>query len=226
MEDILECLKKQMIEENLYITILFLIVTVIAITTNKNQRGYIISLLLVTICVNVIFIILNRNILRVVIPEYILGSAMMLYLIIYSKKEKTKKYTFLKMICVLLLVGISIFSGSFYHDGYDRNKYNNYKDLIHYTNSHKENVYLYTSPSMQCRYLVYSVYEMPPQAAFSNLRVIGGWDIFSKNYYDFKERYHLEGDFLDLLKDNVYLIDGNMKWMDMYYRDYIIQSIK
>ena len=226
VENILECLKKQMIEENLCITILFLVVTVTAIITNRNQRGYIIALFLVTICVNVIFIILNRNILRVVIPEYILGSAMMLYLIIYSKKKTTKRYIFLKIICVLLLVGSSIFSGSFYHKGYDRNNYKNYRNLIQYTNSHKENVYLYTSPSMQCRYLVYSVYEMPPQAAFSNLRVMGGWDIFSKNYYDFKERYHLEGTFLDLLKNNVYLIDRNMKWMDMYYRDYIIQSIK
>ena len=73
----------------------------------------------------------------------------------------------------------------------------------------------------QYRYLVYSVYEMPPKNAFSNLRVMGGWDMFTKNYYDFKERYNLEGTFLDLLKENVYLIDGDVVWSGNYYQNYI-----
>ena len=40
--------------------------------------------------------------------------------------------------------------------------------------------------------------------------------MFTKNYYDFKERYNLDGTFLDLLKDNVYLIDGDVIWSGNY----------
>lgn len=82
-------------------------------------------------------------------------------------------------------------------------------------------MYLYTVPSLQYRYLAYSVYEMPPKSAFSNLRVMGGWDMYTQNYYDFKARYNLDGTFLDLLKENVYLIDGDVTWSGRRYSNYI-----
>ena len=53
--------------------------------------------------------------------------------------------------------------------------------------------------------------------------------MFTQNYYDFKERNNLDGNFLDLLKDNVYLIDGKVNWSGNIYSDYkqrIIKSIK
>lgn len=40
-------------------------------------------------------------------------------------------------------------------------------------------------------------------------------------YYDFKERNNLEGTFLDLLKDDVYLIDGDVYWSGNEYKNYI-----
>ena len=61
---------------------------------------------------------------------------------------------------------------------------------------------------------------MPPKSAFSNLRVIGGWDMYTQNYYDFKERYELDGTLLDLLKENVYLIDGDVYWSGRRYSNY------
>lgn len=45
--------------------------------------------------------------------------------------------------------------------------------------------------------------------------------MFTGNYYDFKERYQLEGNFLDVLKDNVYVIDGDVNWSGNQYSDYI-----
>ena len=50
---------------------------------------------------------------------------------------------------------------------------------------------------------------------------MGGWDMYTKNYYDFKDRYGLDGTFLDLLKENVYLIDGDVNWSGNFYQDYI-----
>lgn len=37
----------------------------------------------------------------------------------------------------------------------------------------------------------------------------------------FKARYNLDGTFLDLLKENVYLIDGDVTWSGRKYSNYI-----
>ena len=136
----------------------------------------------------------------------------------YINNEKSN---ITKAISVFIIVITVIFAGGAYQFNYHLEDYNNYKEVIEYTNSHKENVYLYTVPSLQYRYLTYSVYEMPKKEAFSNLRVMGGWDMYTKNYYDFKDRYGLDGTFLDLLKENVYLIDGDVNWSGNFYQDYI-----
>ena len=229
LEETIHQLEEEMKNTNPYITILFFVAFVIALYTNRKKTGWVISIFLVTILVHMLFIVLNRSMLRVVIPEYILGTAMMLYFVQYTKETKEKIDDRLKAISVISMVIIIAFSGGVYKYNYELEDYSNYKNVINYTNSHKENVYLYTVPSLQFRYLVYPVYTMPPKGAFSNLRVMGGWDMYTENYYDFKERYDLEGTFLDLLKENVYLIDGDVTWSGNYYHNYIdhiVQFIK
>ena len=220
LDNIVNDLIDQMRNTNPYICIMFLGSFLVAIYTNNKNRGYIISIFLVTLAVNCIFIVINRSMQRVVIPEYILGIAMFLYLIRYREKVDNEKSNIIKAISVFIIVITVIFSGGAYQFNYHLEDYSNYKDVIEYTNSHKENVYLYTVPALQYRYLTYSVYEMPPEGAFSNLRVMGGWDMYTQNYYDFKDRYGLDGTFLDLLKENVYLIDGDVTWSGNYYEDY------
>lgn len=229
LEETIHQLEEEMKNTNPYITILFFVAFVIALYTNRKKTGWVISIFLVTILVHMLFIVLNRSMLRVVIPEYILGTAMMLYFVQYTKETKEKIDDRLKAISVISMVIIIAFSGGVYKYNYELEDYSNYKNVINYTNAHKENVYLYTVPSLQFRYLVYPVYTMPPKGAFSNLRVMGGWDMYTENYYDFKERYDLEGTFLDLLKENVYLIDGDVTWSGNYYHNYIdhiVQFIK
>ena len=229
LEETIHQLEEEMKNTNPYITILFFVAFVIALYTNRKKTGWVISIFLVTILVHMLFIVLNRSMLRVVIPEYILGTAMMLYFVQNAKETKEKIDDRLKAISVISMVIIIAFSGGVYKYNYELEDYSNYKNVINYTNAHKENVYLYTVPSLQFRYLVYSVYTMPPKGAFSNLRVMGGWDMYTENYYDFKERYDLEGTFLDLLKENVYLIDGDVTWSGNYYHNYIdhiVQFIK
>ena len=220
LDNIVNDLIDQMRNTNPYICIMFLGSFLVAIYTNNKNRGYIISIFLVTLAVNCIFIVINRSMQRVVIPEYILGIAMFLYLIRYREKADNEKSNIIKAISVFIIVITVIFSGGAYQFNYHLEDYSNYKDVIEYTNSHKENVYLYTVPALQYRYLTYSVYEMPPEGAFSNLRVMGGWDMYTQNYYDFKDIYGLDGTFLDLLKENVYLIDGDVTWSGNYYEDY------
>lgn len=211
--------KDNLVNTNTFIAIMFFSIIIISILNSKN-RNLNILIALTTMAVHILFIVLNRSMLRVVIPEYILGTALIIYNL---NLEETKKYS-LKIIAVttilISIIGVNI-SGTKYNYGYNLNYYSNYKQLIDYTNSHKENVYLYTVPALQYRYYVYSVYEMPPKSAFSNLRVMGGWDMYTQNYYDFKARYNLDGTFLDLLKENVYLIDGDVTWSGRKYSNYI-----
>lgn len=173
--------------------------------------------MLVTLGINALFIVLNRSMLRVVIPEYIIGTA----LIIYNMKLEKEKHQFSAIWIVLIIIITSSYSASRYEFDYKLKDYKQYQKVIEYVNEHKENTYLATIPALQFRYLAYSPYQMPPKGSFSNLRVMGGWDMFTQNYYDFKEKNNLEGTFLDLLKDNVYLIDGDVYWSGNEYKNYI-----
>ena len=44
--------------------------------------------------------------------------------------------------------------------------------------------------------------------------------MYTQNYEDLKKRYQLDGNFLDLLKENVYLIDGDVYWSGRRYQNY------
>lgn len=209
---------------NTYICLLFIVIFIVALITNKEKTSLTIFIAITTIGMNILFIALNRSMQRVIIPEYILGTALLIYFTkLKVKKERQEEISKARnqVIALAIIIITIIFAGSRYEFNYSLEDYKQYQDIIEYTNNHKENVYLYTVPSLQYRYLSYSVYQMPPKGAFSNLRVMGGWDMFTKNYYDFKERYDLEGTFLDLLKENVYLIDGDVIWSGNYYHNYI-----
>ena len=239
-----------------YISILFITIFIIGLfKSNKTKEN--ILIFIATIGMHILFILIGRSMLRVVIPEYIIGTALLIYNLNFNNPKKVKENKYIQInenetdniknssekqnkktindstknctiICFMILI-ICTFVGNKYNYGYDLENYKNYRELINYTNNHKENVYLYTVPSLQDRYLTYSVYQMPPKGAFSNLRVMGGWDMYTQNYYDFKERYNLEGNFLDLLKENVYLIDGDVYWSGRRYENYkenVVLSIK
>ena len=44
--------------------------------------------------------------------------------------------------------------------------------------------------------------------------------MFTQNYFDFNENNKLDGTLLDLLKENVYLIDGDVNWSGQRFDDY------
>ena len=211
-----------------YIIIFFMAIFILSLF-NRSKTKYNILIFVTTIALHILFIIINRSMQRVVIPEYILGTALMIYNLKLSSKEQINDGIRNCAIVIFMIAIISGFVGKSYNYDYKLGDYKSTQELINYTNNHKENIYLYTIPSLQFRYLAYSVYQMPPKAAFSNLRSIGGWDMFTGNYYDFKERYNLEGTFLDLLKENVYLVDGDVIWSGRRYDNYkenIVLGIK
>ena len=173
----------------------------------------------ITVLMHLLYIFIGRNMPRVVIPEYISGISLMMYNLKLKKSNISAEIKDYIIICLIMIITCS-FTGIAYSFNYRLNDYKNYQNVVEYTNSNKHNAYLYTVPSLQYRYLAYSAYQMPPKASFSNLRVIGGWDMYTQNYYDLKNRYNLEGTLLDLLKENVYLIDGNVVWSGNRYDNY------
>lgn len=208
----------QTISDNTYITILFVGIFILCLfkESKMKQNALIFG---TTLAIHLLFVIINRSMLRVVIPEYILGTALLIYNLELTKGEIKDKIKNCAIVVGMITV-ICLLVGRSYNYDYQLGDYKSVQDVIDYTKEHKENVYLYTVPSLQYRYLAYSVYQMPPKASFSNLRVMGGWDMFTGNYYDFKERNHLDGSLLDLLKENVYLIDGDVYWSGRRYNDY------
>lgn len=218
----------QMRDNNTYIAIIFIAVYIFCLFT-KGKKVENTLIFLTTIFTHIIFIIIQRCMLRVIIPEYIIGTALMIYNLELKGEKVIQDSVKNCLTLVAMIIIITMFSAEKYKFGYEPSMYGDYRALINYTSENKQNVYLYTVPSLQDRYLTYSVYGMPPKGAFSNLRVMGGWDMYTQNYFDFKERYNLEGNFLDLLKDNVYLVDGEVYWSNAVYVDYrnkVIKAIK
>ena len=158
----------------LLLFIIFFMSFIISILTNDQKKLINILIFVTTIAVHILFIILKRSIHRVVIPEYIIGTALLIYNIDIRNNQYKIKETVKCLDVSIIIVGcLCMFTINKYYYNYDLEKYSNYQELINYTNDNKDNAYLHTVPSLQCRYLAYSVYKMPPKSSFSNLRVMG-----------------------------------------------------
>ncbi len=155
-----------------YLFLFFLILFVICLF-QKDKTMLSILIFVTTIAIHILFIMMGRSMLRVVIPEYVIGTVLLIYFMNFKETEERKDDIRNSAILCFMICMICIFVGNSYDYGYQLDGYQNYRDLISKTNAHKENVYLYTVPSLQDRYLAYSVEQMPPKGAFSNLRVLG-----------------------------------------------------
>lgn len=214
---------------------IFMITTILLISNNlliilkqeKDERNdtiniNFVNLTLITILgMHCLFIFLGRPMFRVVISIYIIGIALLMYKLIDSSTIKEGKIA--KYFIILFIIIISFFElkqNVAYAQYYTKENYKVYKDIIEYTSSHRENAYLYTLV-MHDRFLAYSVYEKIPDNSYENIRPLGDWDTYTKNYYIFKEKYNIDNLLESLYKnDNVYLISGNVIWEENY-KEYI-----
>lgn len=221
----------QLTNINYLLPLIFLLVlTLYNVNTNKENQILIALIFLMTICIHIGFIFIGRPLLRVILPEYIIGCLLQMYFLPYSKKSE-KRHIILLLIAIALISIVAIINYRFCIKNkklYNVNNYSIYKEAIEYTSSHKENAYVYTL-SLQRRFLAYSVYEKIPNNTFSNLRPMGDWDTYTQNYYDFKARYNIDNIMTDLYKkDNLYVISGDLVWDKVYlnYIDKIVEYIK
>lgn len=163
-----------------------------------------------------VFIWLNRPMLRVIISIYIMAMAILMYGLLDNIKE-LKKIKNILILTLIFVIGIVEFKTNVnYARYYNIENFKVYREIIDYTGAHKENAYLYTL-SMRDRFLAYSIYEKIEDDKLSNIRPLGDWDTYTKNYYDFKERYNIENLIESLYKkDNIYLISGNIIWKEKF----------
>lgn len=190
------------------LTLINFILLLISYVSKRNRLNtticFILNLMLLYI------LIYTHPVYRVILSAYMSSMIMMCYYICIGKKEKTNYIN----IIIALIIFITIFN--FYTtiksaSIYKKENYLYLREIIDYTKQNKENAYIY-STSLNSTYLSYSLLEKIEDDSFINLRSMSDWDIYNKEYYDFKERYQLNNIIEDLYKkDNVYLITGNTR---------------
>lgn len=139
-----------------------------------------------------------------------------------QRKPKSGKVYSILITCTIIFYLVINKANIYKLPKYSKENFSIIKDVIAYTNSHKENAYVYPNvlPNIS---LAYSIYEKIDDNTFSNLRHMGDWDIYNQEYYFFKERYNLNNIMEDLyLKDNLYIITGTAYGADnVAYKNHI-----
>lgn len=195
----------------------------IILKKEKDERNdtikvsFINFILIAILGMHCLFIFLNRPMFRVVISIYIIGIAILMYVSLENIKIQNKKWIKSVLAFILLMVSIlELKQNISYAKTYSIKNFSVYREILEYTNQHKENAYLYTLV-MHDRFLAYSVYEKIEDDTFLNVRPLGDWDTYTQNYYEFKERYSIDNLIESLYKnDNVYLISGHVIWGEKY----------
>ena len=128
---------------------------------------------------------------------------------------------------IVIYILFSLFDIYITSIGYNQKHFGVIREVIDYVNSNKENAYVYPNVLSNIS-LAYSIYEKIPDYTFDNLFHMGDWDIYSKEYYEFKERYNIDNVITDLYKkEYLYLISGDTYGADnKKYTDNVETLIK
>ena len=205
---------------NLFIGICLLLV--LSMIT-KNKRLLISAFFILFIILNYVLIYI-KPVFRVIISLYATTFVMMSYLLTESNligkdsKSKIEKIILIFIVIFYMMLDCIYVNRLVYH----KRVHLIIKDVIAYTDSHKENAYVYSN-IFQNFSRAFSIYEKLPDNTFSNLRHMSDWDIYDQEYYNFKERYNLDNIMEDLYKkDNLYIITGDVVGADeLVYQNHI-----
>lgn len=183
----------------------------------KRNRFEISILFILNIILN-LGMIFTKPVFRVMISVYASSIIMMAYYLTTKNKKGIYQTDKIGKILILFIIAFFIIINSYEiylrARAYNKNNFSYIRDIVDYTNSNKENAYVY-STALNDIFLSYSVYEKIEDDTFSNFRKLSDWDTYNKEHYEFKERYNINNITTDLYeKDNVYLITGNVRVAD------------
>lgn len=195
----------------------------------KKNRGVILLYFIAYIAINFI-LCYTKPMYRVIVPLYTTTFIMMIYIMLNDIKYNKEIIRYILVSLTIIYSLINCFIIYSQNRFYDKERFSLIKDIISYTSLNKENAYIYPNVLGNIS-LAYSIYEKIPDDTFSNLRHMGDWDIYNKEYYLFKEKYNIKNPITDLYeKDNLYIISGdvyaanNQKYNN--HIDTVIQYIK
>lgn len=189
----------------------------------KNKRLPILMFFILFIILNYVLIYIKPTF-RVIISLYATTFVIMSYILTESNligkdsKSKIEKIILIFIAMFYIILDFISLNGLAYH----KRAYLIVKDVIAYTDSHKGNAYVYSNV-LQNFSLAFSIYEKIPDNTFSNLKNMSDWDIYNKEYYEFKDRYNLDNIMEDLYKkDNLYIITGDVVGVNgLIYQNHI-----
>lgn len=157
-----------------------------------------------------LFIVLGRDVFRVVYPVLFIPAFLLLLNSRLSSKLLLSHIT-IHIVLVFLLLAQSL-SYAFFtiSDTWENIEYNEatYNKLITYLNRHPENAYVYPTRALQLRYYQTNLFTTSPKGILQNIHPLGSWSMYDSKYYRFKEKYEIDGLYSSLLThDHYYLID-------------------
>ena len=198
----------------IYLFIFICLITISACIFNKKSSiiiGYLLAFFILSL-----MLCYTKPMYRVLVPTYGTTITMMTYMYIGAEKKndnKPNKYD--KIIQIVISFSSIIIIVLDCYSVYERRIVSDkrytllIKELISYINNDKNNAYVYANTFGNIS-TAYSIYEKIPDNTFLNLRHMGDWDIYNKEYYIFKDRYNIDNIISDLYKkDNLYIITGS-----------------
>ena len=183
------------------------------------------------------FILMDRDINRVVYPQYAVTALLMLCILDFDEAEKKlgivpgKLGQKTKIRVLAVLAALSFMLPNIYvNDQVDAAR-NNFQassenssiaQYDQYVKEHPENVYVMAPNGLYPRNSYYSLFTVFGKNSLENAFPLGGWEQRSKYYYEFEERFGINNILQDLLtKENYYIAPLN--YGDLL-REYIYEN--
>ena len=186
---------------------IFIFLFIISLIKCENKKE-IVYIFISTILVNILLIVRQRNIYRVVFPQYLISCLYYIYLLKdinkYILKPKWQK------ILGLINVTLCLTFFTFYINNF--NKINNmqvYNRNIIEQISNDGNLYIVESGTYNKITMNYNILERRNIGEYKNIVKAGGGDCFSQRYYNYVKNFELQYKdnlYKNLTQDNVYYI--------------------
>ena len=208
-------------------SILLVIVMLLLLLALQNKKKLsIVSLIVIAFFALNYYLCFTKPVYRVIISLYESTIILILNVLIDDKKNvNNNKFEIIILIAIVLL---TIFNSINIYNSHKKNNiqdYNLKRNIIDYASQNKQNAYVYTSVLGNIS-LAYNVYEKPKDNSFDNMRHMGDWDAYDKQYYVFKNKYNIDNIITDLYKkENLFLIDGDSFGADNIIRKNHIEII-
>jgi len=171
---------------------------------------------------HMVLILMNRNLDRVVFPQYATTAILMLCILDFDAAEaklgivpgklgpgiRMKAFALLLVLSVFLPKSMVNYQVDTALDGIQEN--NSIALYDEYVKENPQNVYVMVPNGLYSRNSYYSLFTVPEKDSLKNAFPVGGWEQRTKYYYEFEERYGIDNILQDLLtKENYYIAPLN-----------------